>query len=65
MNKEETRQHVRDTETANAAIKAARENKYDPPISTMDTILPGGMSDSKLHDHEVYNAAYKEARKNQ
>ena len=61
MDKDEIRQQVRDMETVKEAVEDAKNNDYDPPISTLRTLLP--MSDELLHDHEVYTEAYKEARK--
>ena len=63
MNEEEARDHARDSRTVERAVSDAKAGNYDAPVKVLDTLLPGGLSDQKLHDEKVYNAAYKEAKK--
>ncbi len=66
MNKDEAKQHVRDTRTVEKAISDCDHGKFNPPLTFMDEMaLMGGLavSDRERHDDNVYRAAYREAKK--
>jgi hypothetical protein len=69
MNKDEAKQHVRDSRTAEKAMRDFDDGKYKPPVSAMDEMLNiccafgTAVSAQDRHDDEVYDAAYAEARR--
>jgi hypothetical protein len=68
MNKNEAKQHARDCQTVERAVRDAERGSYNPPVGAMEeigNILTCGLSVSSgdRHSDDVYRAAHHEASK--
>lgn len=62
MNTQETKQHVRDTETAKEAVEDCANREYNPKVGFWEIVMPPSYAE-EFHDQKVYDAAYQEAKK--